>query len=201
MSNPPPNNIVFRIGAFSTNPPTHSPISLLESYFQSSSNKNYSEVKEDHIDYDHTTLSHKTIRINFIQIISLDKVNRICNCADCFIIFIDLTSSKSKENLNEIFNYLDWHCSLDNKIYVIGIYTQPEEIKDDMLESNIKETFAAQEKLKTEYFQIALQDTTQMETVMNNLTNEASKVKLSKMKDRDDNNLIQDMSKSMCEII
>ena len=128
-------------------------------------------------------------------------MNRICNCADCFIIFIDLTSSKSKENLNEIFNYLDWHCSLDNKIYVIGIYTQPEEIKDDMLESNIKEMFAAQEKLKTEYFQIALQDTTQMETVMNNLTNEAAKVKLSKMKDRDDNNLIQDMSNSMCEII
>lgn len=196
-----PNNLVFRIGSFSTNPSQYSPISILDSYFQSSSNKNFSQIKEDHIDYDHTTSSRKDIHINFIQIISLDKVNRICNCADCFVVFIDLTSAESRDNLKEIFSYFEWHCSLEKKIYVIGVYSSEDAVQEDLAENKVKDMLAEQEKMKTEYFQIQMGNEKQIENVVNGLTDEAVKMKLKKMKDSDsENNGFDDLSGSKCEI-
>ena len=204
MSSDPHHNITFYIGSFSTNTDTYLPISVLETYFHSPSNKNYSIIKEDHIKYDHITLSHKTIQIDFIQIISLDKVNSICNYADCYFIFIDLTNANSKDNLKEIFSYFEWHCSFDKKIYVLGIHSNQTDTQNDNIESKIKVMIASKHKMKIKYFQMHIDNTSQTESLLNNLIDEEIKRKLQKLKERECEDKIDKydgMSRSFCEII
>jgi hypothetical protein len=201
MSSDSHHNIVFCIGSFSTNTDTYPPISVLKPYFQSSSNKNYSLIKEDHIKYNHITSSRKTIQIDFIQIISLDKVNHICNCADCYFIFIDLTNVNSKDNLKEIFSYFEWHCSFDKKIFVLGIHTKQ---TDNKIENKIKVMIASKHKMKIKYFQLHIENTSQTETLLNNLIDEEIQKKLQKLKKQeceDNIDKYDDMSRSICEII
>ena len=161
-------------------------------------------MKEDHIKCDHITLSRKTIQINFIQIISLEKVNHICNCADCYFVFIDLTSVNSEGNLKEIFSYFEWHCSLDKTIYVLGILTKQTEIQDNKIENKIKTMINSKHKMKIKYFQIQIDNASQTEAIVNDIIDKEVQVKLRRLKEKEcqyDIDKFDDASKSICGII
>ena len=63
---------------------------------------------------------------------------------------------------------------------------------------------ASKHKMKIKYFQIHIDDTSQMETLLNNLIDEEIQKKLQKLKKQeceDNIDKYDDMSRSICEII
>ena len=112
---------ILRIGAFSTNNTEYSPITIIQKFFTATSCKNISYIKENHVEFEYilTALNNKEIHINFIQILNYEKGCNICNCADCFILFVDFAHKHSQTNYEEVIKFMLDRCSIDKKIYLI----------------------------------------------------------------------------------
>ena len=112
---------VFRVGAFSTNFDTFSPITIIRQFFVSTVCKNISYIKDNHVEFEHVLEESTEIHTNFIAISNLEKSYNVCSCADCFIIFVDLELKESMDKLEQIVNYIKLKCNEDKKVYVLGI--------------------------------------------------------------------------------
>lgn len=118
------SNTIFRICGFSTHNESFSPISIMKQFFNSTICKNISQIKESHIEFDHTLKDNTSCHITFVEINDLDKSTSYSNFADTLIIFIDLEKEKIIEKLEEIIFYIKENFNLSKKIYLLGLYTQ-----------------------------------------------------------------------------
>ena len=112
---------IFRIGAFSTNNTEYSPLTIIQKFFSATSCNNISYIKENHVEFEYTltALNNKEIHINLIQILTYEKGCNICNCADCFILFIDYAYTHSKSHYDDIIKYIVDKCNIDKKVYLV----------------------------------------------------------------------------------
>ncbi len=71
----------------------------------------------------------------------LREYNGIKN-VNCYLLFIDLESKESKEQLHLIIQYYLKYCNLSKKIYIIGLFNSyGENMKKNIDEAQIKEIF------------------------------------------------------------
>ena len=111
----------FHIVAFSTNDTNHRVNDILQILLDQ---------------YNHTILaksSHaisfnlvlpkekKTTKIMLISIFDLTREYQGITDVNCYVIFIDLQSDRSKKAFDLIISFLNFHCNLTKDIYVLGI--------------------------------------------------------------------------------
>lgn len=151
---------IFRIGAFSTNNEEYPPISIIQKFFVASICRNISYIKENHVEFEHTlSNSFNEIHTNFIQILNYDKGYNICNCADCFIVFIDLECKKSESNYENIVHFISDKCNIDKTIFLLSFITQEDNEKEyNLKKENVFTDIISKTNLHYEFLEIHLYD-------------------------------------------
>ena len=88
----------------------------------------------------------------------LREYNGIKN-VNCYLLFIDLESKESKEQLHLIIQYYLKYCNLSKKIYIIGLFNSYEEnMKKNIDEAQIKEIFTKANISKFVYKEMNIED-------------------------------------------
>ena len=88
----------------------------------------------------------------------LREYNGIKN-VNCYLLFIDLESKESKEQLHLIIQYYLKYCNLSKKIYIIGLFNSyGENIKKNIDEAQIKEIFTKANISKFVYKEMNIED-------------------------------------------
>ena len=88
----------------------------------------------------------------------LREYNGIKN-VNCYLLFIDLESKKSKEQLHLIIQYYLKYCNLSKKIYIIGLFNSyGENMKKNIDEAQIKEIFTKANISKFVYKEMNIED-------------------------------------------
>ena len=136
----------FRTVSFSTNYTNFSSISIMKQYFMTTDCSDINYIKDYHVEFKHKLLlenGQQMLSINsFYEISSFSKANRICDKADCFIIFFDLENNESLLELNKILKYIKETCDNEKKIFLINIFTNENDIKSNFTQDNIKSCFS-----------------------------------------------------------
>ena len=88
----------------------------------------------------------------------LREYNGIKN-VNCYLLFIDLESKESKEQLHLIIQYYLKYCNLSKKIYIIGLFNSyGENMKKNIDEAQIKEIFTKANISKFIYKEMNIED-------------------------------------------
>ena len=88
----------------------------------------------------------------------LREYNGIKN-VNCYLLFIDLESKESKEQLHLIIQYYLKYCNLSKKIYIIGLFNRyGENMKKNIDEAQIKEIFTKANISKFVYKEMNIED-------------------------------------------
>ena len=88
----------------------------------------------------------------------LREYNGIKN-VNCYLLFIDLESKESKEQLHLIIQYYLKYCNLSKKIYIIGLFNSyGEKMKKNIDEAQIKEIFTKANISKFVYKEMNIED-------------------------------------------
>ena len=88
----------------------------------------------------------------------LREYNGIKN-VNCYLLFIDLESKESKEQLHLIIQYYLKYCNLSKKIYIIGLFNSyGENMKKNIDEAQIKEIFTKASISKFVYKEMNIED-------------------------------------------
>ena len=88
----------------------------------------------------------------------LREYNGIKN-VNCYLLFIDLESKESKEQLHLIIQYYLKYCNLSKKIYIIGLFNSyGENMKKNIDEAQIKEIFTKANISKFVYKEMNIED-------------------------------------------
>ena len=95
----------------------------------------------------------KPTKIMICTIIDLSLEYEGINEVNCYIIVIDLQKESSREKYIEILAYIQKHCDLSKKIYLLGIKKEDEDNKVKMSEEEIDEKIK-ELNLEYEYFEL-----------------------------------------------
>ena len=88
----------------------------------------------------------------------LREYNGIKN-VNCYLLFIDLESKESKEQLHLIIQYYLKYCNLSKKIYIIGLFNSyGENMKKNINEAQIKEIFTKANISRFVYKEMNIED-------------------------------------------
>ena len=88
----------------------------------------------------------------------LREYNGIKN-VNCYLLFLDLESKESKEQLHLIIQYYLKYCNLSKKIYIIGLFNSyGENMKKNIDEAQIKEIFTKANISKFVYKEMNIED-------------------------------------------
>ena len=88
----------------------------------------------------------------------LREYNGIKN-VNCYLLFIDLESKESKDQLHLIIQYYLKYCNLSKKIYIIGLFNSyGENMKKNIDEAQIKEIFTKANISKFVYKEMNIED-------------------------------------------
>ena len=88
----------------------------------------------------------------------LREYNGIKN-VNCYLLFIDLESKESKEQLHLIIQYYLKYCNLSKKIYIIGLFNSyGENMKKNIDEAQIKEIFTKANISRFVYKEMNIED-------------------------------------------
>ena len=133
--------INFRTVCFSTNYSTFSSISIMKQYLMNTECSDINYVKENQVQFKHKLLldngSQFQYSNSYYEISSFAKSNKICDKADCFIIFYDLENNESEIQFGKILNYIRDTCDIEKKIFLITIFTS----ENNIITNNNEETF------------------------------------------------------------
>jgi uncharacterized lipoprotein YehR (DUF1307 family) len=109
-----------------------------------------------------TTLpkSKKETQIMICSVYDLFREYNGIKEVNCYLLFVDLESKDSKNQLDLIIKYFLKYCSLSKKIYIIGIYnSDSENIQKYISEQEIKEIFENSNIMKIMYKEMNIEDT------------------------------------------
>lgn len=194
------SNTIFRICGFSTHNESFSPISIMKQFFNSTICKNISQIKENHIEFDHTLKDNTSCHITFVEIVDLDKTTSYSNFADTLIIFIDLEKEKIIEKLEEIIFYIKENFNLSKKIYLLGLYTQNNKSQKNLTEEAITE-YLDTTQIIYDYLEIDSDSNEDLVNFFDFITQEAIEEKAKqKSKERDLPEYDMSKSKGICII-
>ena len=138
---------IFEPICFSTNYENFSSISTMKHYFMSTNCFNIEYTNNDSkVTFTHelkigNNNSHIVCKNTYIEISPFSKNIIINDEIDCFIIFFDLEYNDSLVELNKILKMISDVCDTDKKIFVISIYTNEKNIKNDINEETVQTFF------------------------------------------------------------
>ena len=190
----------FLFVCFSTDNEAYKPMSIIRQYliFEECSNVKY---KEDSVEYNHNlNKDNNYVHFKFIEILNIDKSNSKCKLADSYLILINLEKEEIFEQLDLIFNYIQNNGNTDKKIFIIGIYINVNNIKEEFKEENIKE-YLEHQKLNYEYSELNFDSTNELVKIIDFISNDTMKTKIENYK-KENNNIEQEegQSNSKCLI-
>ena len=196
MTTSPTANLIFSPACFSTNTTTFSPITVMKQYFMTTDCTDISYSKSNHVEFKHIIVDSECFNIfHDVSSFTVEDI-KICDEADCFIIFFDLENGDSLAELNKILNFLSEKCDTNKKIFVISIYTNENNIKSNLNDKNIKYYFSKYLLDNYDIQEANIDSLTELAQVIDSVITEILESKdLLKSKSFD-----YDKSKSMCEI-
>lgn len=189
------NTSLFKIGSFSNNHDTISPMSLIKKFFIEKSCKNISYIKSGHVEFDHQIQNSVSSHLHFIEILRLDKKYSICSMADCFIFIIDLESDPTYAKIDKIFFYMKEYCSSDQKIYIIGLYKNQNAIPELMKEDTISSYFESQ-NCPYDYYELQLDKTSELIKRLDTIIDEVFESKKKALEDSKTKKITRDVDQS-----
>ena len=170
------SEIDFRAICFSTNNPKYSSISVMKQYILMSDCSDINYLKDYHVQFKHKLLFENGSQLentnSYYEITSLSKSNKMCDKADCFIIFFDLENTESIMELNKILKFISDTCDPEKKIYLINIFTIESNIKSNFNEENIKGYFSNYNLNNFDISKVNMDSSEELVKVIDSLTKE-----------------------------
>ena len=170
--------IKFHTACFSTNLNNFSLTSIIKQYLLTA---DFSDMKDSE---DNT----------YYEISSFSESIQIFNKVECLIIFFDLEFNESLIELNKILKHIQGQISENKKIFLIKIYTNENNIKRNLDDENIKNSFSNY-SLIPQIFTVNMDSSDELVGTIEKLTKETIQEKV------DGNNFNFDNSQSHCLII
>ena len=191
---------VYNVLCFTTNNKSFMPLSILEKYLTSSGYDQKNIIRLNPLDF-YYSINSKKILLSFHEIINLNQEKTdICFFADSYLILIDLEKDNTYQILSDIINFMNNLCDLEKTVFVLGLYMDAKNIKNNLNEENIKE-FLDKKKLIYEYFESNVAITSDFNKTINFIIEEGIKKAEKKLKDGEmNNNKIDSDSRSHCDI-
>ena len=190
----------FIFVCFSTDNEAYKPMSIIRQYliFEECKNVKY---KEDSVEFNHNlNKDNNYVHFKFYEILDIDKSNSKCNFADSYLILINLEKVDIFGQMDSIFNYIQNNGNSDKKIYIIGLYMNANNIKDEYKEENIKE-YLEQQNTNYEYSEVNFDSTNELIKIIDFISNDTIKTKKNYIKQNNNNNEHDnDQSGSKCFI-
>ena len=190
----------FIFVCFSTDNEAYKPMSIIRQYliFEECKNVKY---KEDSVEYNHNlNKDNNYVHFKFYEILDIDKSNSKCNFADSYLILINLEKVDIYGQMDSIFNYIQNNGNSDKKMYIIGLYMNANNIKDEYKEENIKE-YLEQQNTNYEYSEVNFDSTNELIKIIDFISNDTIKTKKNYIKQNNNNNEHDnDQSGSKCFI-
>ena len=184
---------VYNILCFTTNSELYEPFSIMRKFIDSLDNNSKKLVKDNSLNF-YYKINTRKILTSFHQITNFNTENKyICNLTDSLMILIDLEDNNTYQNLTEIINIMTNFCDLEKTIFIIGLYSKAQKIKEDLNEENIKE-FLEEKKLIYEYFESNIESSNDLNKIIDFIITEGFKKVEKKFKDAE--NMIRNESES-----
>ena len=148
------DHFIFNMACFSTNSERFRPLLIIEK-FMTNSEYDYMQKNDSALSFYYKVESNNNkqnkLLLSIYEILNFDEVhNNICTYSDSFLIIIDLESDDTYEKLDKIINYMKNVCDLEKSIFVLGVYEDAKNTKQELDEENIIEYLDGQ-KLVYEY--------------------------------------------------
>ena len=148
------DQFIFNMACFSTNSERFRPLLILEK-FMTNSDYDYMQKSDNALSFYYKRETDKTkqnkLLLSVYEILNFDEAqNDICTYSDSYLIIIDLESADTYEKLDRIINYMKNICDLEKGIFVLGVYEDVKNTKQELDEENIIEYLDGQ-KLIYEY--------------------------------------------------
>ena len=170
----------FTIVCFSTDIELYKPMSIIRQYLVSEECSNVKYIKDEGVEYYHKlNKDNNSGNFKFFELINLDKSNSRCNLADSYLILINLEKEEIFEQIDLIFNYIQNNGNADKKIYIVGLYINANNIKDEYKEDNIKE-YLDQQKFNYDYSEINFDSSNELIRIIDFISNDTIKIKKEK---------------------
>ena len=190
---------VYNILCFTTNSELYEPFSIMRKFIDSLDNNSKKLVKDNSLNF-YYKINTRKILTSFHQITNFNTENKyICNLTDSLMILIDLEDDNTYQNLTEIINIMTNFCDLEKTIFIIGLYSKAQKIKEDLNEENIKE-FLEEKKLIYEYFESNVESSNDLNKIIDFIITEGFKKVEKKFKDAENMTKSDAESNSTCII-
>ena len=142
------------MACFSTNSERFRPLLIIEK-FMTNSDYDYMQKSDNALSFYYKLETDKSkqnkLLLTIYEILNFDEAqNDICTYSDSYLIILDLESDNTYEKLDTIINYMRNICDLEKGIFVLGVYEDVKNTKQELDEENIIEYLDGQ-KLIYEY--------------------------------------------------
>lgn len=141
--------------AFSTNISELLPSTILKIFLSNNFCINTKYINENRIEYDYLIDNDKdnVIHTIFVEAKSLNKKYEINRIANSYLIIIDLEKDNTYKELDSIILYILNNCDLEKKTFVIAVYKDVNNIKEELKEENIKD-YIDNKRINYEYLEL-----------------------------------------------
>ena len=148
------DQFIFNMACFSTNSERFRPLLIIEK-FMTNSDYDYMQKSDNALSFYYKRETDKTkqnkLLLSVYEILNFDEAqNDICTYSDSYLIILDLESEDTYEKLDTIINYMRNICDMEKGIFVLGVYEDVKNTKQELDEENIIEYLDGQ-KLIYEY--------------------------------------------------
>lgn len=186
---------------FSTDFENYKPMVVIRQYLVYEECSNVKYIKEEGVEFDHH-LNNNNNHFKFLEITNIDKSSSKCNLADSYLFLINLEKEEIYEQMELIFSYIQNNGKTEKKIYIIGLYINSNNIKEEYKEENINE-FIEQKKLNCEYYELNFDSTNELVKIIDNISIDTIKSKkdLYQRENNNTNSKENNQSGSNCIII
>lgn len=190
---------VYNILCFTTNSELYEPFSIIRKFSESLETNPKKIMKESSINF-YYKINTRKISISFHQIINFDNDNKyICNLTDSYLILIDLEDDNTYQNLERIIDIMMNYCDLEKTVFVLGLYSNAQKIKNELNEESVKE-FLEEKRLIYEYLESNIESNNDLNKTIDFIIVEGFKKVEKKFKDWENTAKNDGESNSNCNI-
>ena len=148
------DQFIFNMACFSTNSERFRPLLIIEK-FMTNSDYDYMQKSDNALSFYYKLETDKSkqnkLLLTIYEILNFDEAQSdICTYSDSYLIILDLESEDTYEKLDTIINYMRNICDMEKGIFVLGVYEDVKNTKQELDEENIIEYLDGQ-KLIYEY--------------------------------------------------
>ena len=148
------DQFIFNMACFSTNSERFRPLLIIEK-FMTNSDYDYMQKSDNALSFYYKLETDKSkqnkLLLSIYEILNFDEAQSdICTYSDSYLIILDLESDDTYEKLDTIINYMRNICDMEKGIFVLGVYEDVKNTKQELDEENIIEYLDGQ-KLIYEY--------------------------------------------------